>query len=98
MPPADCAASQGEGGCPPGYVETEKLSILERGGALLYVASPIRQARTEFTITTLGADHFVAENPAHDFPTRIEYHHVGDGLRVVVSGPDRRFEVAFRRQ
>lgn len=100
VPPVDCPApeSGGEGGCVSSPRETERLAIVERDGALLYVASPADQARTEFLITELDAHHFVAENPLHDFPTRIEYQRVPSGLHVTVSSAERSFELSLLRQ
>jgi hypothetical protein len=100
VPPVDCAAPEpgAEAGCVGTPVETERLEIVERDGALLYVASPVDQARTEFMITELDAQHFVAENPLHDFPTRIEYQRVPGGLHVTVSSAERSFELSLLRQ
>lgn len=100
VPPADCAAPEpgAEAGCASSPLETEALAIVERDGALLYVASPVDQARTEFMITELDDQHFVAENPLHDFPTRIAYRLVPGGLHVTVSSAERSFELSFVRQ
>lgn len=100
VPPVDCAAPEpgAEAGCVGTPMETERLEIVERDGALLYVASPVDQARTEFMITELDAQHFVAENPLHDFPTRIEYQLVPGGLHLTVSSAERSFELSLLRQ
>lgn len=51
----------------------ESLRIEERNGRLVYVASPSRQAMTEFTATAVSDTLAAFENPAHDFPQRILY-------------------------
>jgi len=74
---------------------TEAMEIVHRADAYVYVASPVGQARTEFVITTLEANHFIAENPTHDFPTRIEYTREGNTLTAHVSSDARAFSVEF---
>lgn len=54
-------------------VEYESLRIEERSGRLVYVASPSRQATTNFTVTAASDTLAAFENPAHDFPRRILY-------------------------
>jgi hypothetical protein len=88
IPPAACAESEE---CTAEPVETESLELIERDGALIYIATPRTQERTEFVITELDAAHFVAENPEHDFPTRIEYRRTTRGVHVVVSSSERSF-------
>ncbi len=86
--PTEC---EDEAPCRGEPIETESLELIERDGSLLYVATPRTQARTEFVITELDASHFVAENPEHDFPTRIEYRRTPVGLHVIVSSSERSF-------
>ncbi len=76
---------------------TEVLEIGQRADAYVYVASPVGQARTEFVITTLEPDHLIAENPTHDFPTRIEYTREGQTLTAHVSSSTRAFSIVFAR-
>ncbi len=76
---------------------TEYLEIAPGAGGLVYIATALDQERTEFAITELDARHFVAENPAHDFPTRISYERTPAGLHVEVSSPSRSFELDFVR-
>jgi hypothetical protein len=84
--------------CPLEPAITEMLEIVERDGVLVYVATPRGQARTDFVITEVGPTHLVAENPAHDFPTRIEYRldSAAGALHVVASSPSRRLELHLR--
>ena len=74
---------------------TEELEIVERDGTLLYVATPVSQARTEFQITEASPSHLVAESPAHDFPTRIEYRLLEGPRRIEahVSNAERGFDL-----
>ena len=64
----------------------ERLEIACAGGALVYTAWPEGQAMAKFRAVEVGADRAVFENPAHDFPTRIEYRRDGDGFVAEVSG------------
>jgi hypothetical protein len=84
--------------CPLEPAITEVLEIVEREGVLVYVATPRGQVRTDFVITEVGPTHLVAENPAHDFPTRIEYRldPAAGALHVVASSPSRRLELHLR--
>lgn len=54
-------------------VAYEALRIEEREGALVYVADPSGQTRTEFTSVEVTDTSAVWENPEHDFPQRIVY-------------------------
>lgn len=51
----------------------EYLRVVEREGGLVYIAQPNGGKATEFTLTEIGADRAVFENPRHDFPQRIVY-------------------------
>ena len=77
---------------------TETMEIQHRGDTYVYVASPAGQTPTEFVLTTLEPNHFIAENPSHDFPTRIEYLREGERLTAHVSSSARAFRVAFVRR
>ena len=48
---------------------------------------PNGAAPTVFTISSHGEGWVVFENPAHDFPNRIEYRRDGAELRASISGP-----------
>lgn len=64
--------------------EYEFTRIVEREGALVFVADPSGQARTEFVARAATADSVAFENPAHDFPQRIVYRRAaaGDSLHA----------------
>lgn len=78
--------------------QTETMEIREREGGLVYIASPVGQARTEFAIGEADAHHFVAVNPSHDFPQRIEYRLEERRIRALVSAGDRGFELLLVAQ
>jgi hypothetical protein len=86
--------------CPSTSAETqpfdEDLRIEAETAGLVYVAWPTGQSRTEFPFSSGGAHGFVAENPDHDFPTRIEYRHTeAGGIDAIVSGPGRSFTLSM---
>ena len=69
-------------------VEFEQVRIEQRGQALVYVASPSRQATAEFTATSSSDSAVVFENPAHDFPKKIFYRRQArDSLVAGIEGP-----------
>lgn len=92
-------------------VHSERLRIVQRGDALVYIASPSTQATTEFTgrarcgPDTLGncatTCEAVFENPAHDFPKTVTYGRClqNEFLVATISGDDtqRRASWTFRR-
>jgi hypothetical protein len=68
-------------------VAWEALRIIERDGALVYVASPSSQATAEFTSTVVSDTLVVFENAAHDFPQRILYRRgAADSLWARIEG------------
>ena len=70
--------------------EYEQLVLSAEGGALVYTASPSRQATTSFTATHASDTALVFENPEHDFPQLIRYRRAGtDSLVARVEGPGR---------
>jgi hypothetical protein len=65
----------------------EYLRIVVDAGVPAYVAQPGGAAPTAFR-RTAGAENWVRfENPAHDFPQRIEYRRAGDALHAEIAGP-----------
>jgi len=76
----------------------EYLRIEERADGLVYVASPLGRSATEFRLTDGGANRARFENPAHDWPTAIEYELRADGrLTARVSGPGKSDEFVWDR-
>src|SRR5919108_3903399 len=80
-------------------VAFEFLRIVERNGALVYVAQPNDRPPTDFVLTELTADSATFENPEHDFPKMIRYAKRADGaLEARVSDGKQRGETyIFRR-
>jgi hypothetical protein len=69
-------------------------------GALVYVAMPGGSAPTTFRLASRGEREVAFENPAHDFPRRIDYRREGDTLKVrlegVEGGRPRTLETTWR--
>lgn len=79
----------------------EYLRVVERDGALVYVAQPGGAASTEFVLTEVSATRAVFDNPRHDYPKRIVYELSADGglnatIGYIQGGSPRRFE--FKRE
>jgi hypothetical protein len=71
-----------------GSVESfEFLRIGHEKGTTTFYAQPNGVAPTGFTLSAHGADWARFENPAHDFPNRIEYRRDGEALNAQISGP-----------
>ena len=69
-------------------LEYELLRISpDAKGVVTYWASPQGRAPTPFALTSSAPNYALFENPAHDYPTRIEYRRVGDKLTATISGP-----------
>lgn len=81
--------------------EFEFLSIREVDGKLSYVAIPSRQQETAFALARFAPTELVFENAAHDFPQRVIYRKVADGLAAriegVVGGKSRSVDFPFER-
>jgi hypothetical protein len=63
----------------------EFLRLEERGEAIFYVASPGGAPPTDFRLVESSGTRAVFENPAHDFPQRIEYRRDGEALVARIS-------------
>lgn len=67
----------------------EYMRIVSKGkGASLHV-QPNGAPPTLFPLAAHGDGWVRFENPAHDFPNRIEYRRKGDQLRASIAGPGR---------
>jgi hypothetical protein len=67
--------------------EYEQVALFERGGRLIYAATPARQAPAEFESITVSDSAVTFENPTHDFPQRVIYRRRGaDSLLARVEG------------
>lgn len=71
-------------------VSEEKLSLVQRGEALLYIPTVKNQnggMPVEFTLTSSLNGQLVFENPQHDFPQKITYAKISnDSLVAEISG------------
>ncbi len=65
----------------------EFMRLVPSGNDAGFHVQPNGVPATLFTISSQGRGWVVFENPAHDFPNRIEYRSEGDALRAVISGP-----------
>lgn len=77
----------------------ETLRLVEMSGAVFFIAKvPHNEMPTSFRLTSCSDDTLVFENPAHDFPRRLEYRRQYDALQVIVSdGGERGFQLMFHR-
>lgn len=80
----------------------ELVVIREDSGSLVFQAHPSGQASAAFAQLTLSDTSVVFENPEHDFPQRIGYHHVGsDSLAAwiwgVSNGEAQRIDFKYAR-
>ena len=67
--------------------EYEQVALFERGGRLVYAATPARQAPAEFESIAVSDTAVTFENPTHDFPQRVIYRRRGsDSLVARVEG------------
>ncbi len=76
----------------------EYLRIEWQGGVASYVAQPQGQPPVRFVQTAGGPDWAKFENPAHDFPKRVEYRRTKDGLYAEIAGPGeggKEMKIAF---
>lgn len=74
-----------EGGRVTGY---EFTTIAQEDTAIVLTPRPSGQAPVPFRLTRLDSTGATWENPAHDFPTRIEYRRgAGDSLAARIEGP-----------
>lgn len=64
----------------------EFLRIEERRDTMVYIASPRGLGTTEFKLVKVEDSVAVFENLEHDFPQRIIYRRVGNGLTARIEG------------
>lgn len=77
----------------------EHLRLVEMGDGVFYISKVAHnELPIAFRLTTCADDAFVFENPAHDFPRRLEYRRSDDALTVRVSdGAEKGFTLEFQR-
>ncbi len=79
----------------------EALRLVEMAGGVYYVSKVTHnELPVAFRLTACEGGTYVFENPAHDFPRRLEYRREGDDrLAVRVSdGGEKGFTLDFRRE
>ena len=67
----------------------EFMRIVADGDGYAFHVQPNGVPATVFTMTYRDAASIRFENPAHDFPNRIEYRRSGDRLDAAIAGPGR---------
>jgi hypothetical protein len=65
----------------------EFLRVELRDGLATYLAQPQGRAAVAFVLTQASDTSARFENPAHDFPQRIEYRRNGNALHAEIAGP-----------
>lgn len=65
----------------------EFLRVELRDGVPTYLAQPQGVPAVAFKLTQSGESSARFENPAHDFPQRIEYRRKGNAMRAEIAGP-----------
>jgi hypothetical protein len=69
--------------------EFEFLRVAMRDGVPTYLAQPQGGPVVAFKQTQTGEQSVRFENPAHDFPTRVEYRRTAGGLHAEIAGPGK---------
>lgn len=67
----------------------EYMRVESEGGEVVFVAQPQGAPPVRFKRTAGGADWARFENPAHDFPNRVEYRRTPTGLHAEIAGPGK---------
>jgi hypothetical protein len=65
----------------------EYMRVLVEGGGVTFIAQPQGGPAVAFKRTAGGTDWARFENPAHDFPNRVEYRRTRKGLYAEIAGP-----------
>jgi len=80
-------------------VGTERLEITSDSAGVVYRAWPSGQAPASFRAVSVTEFEAVFEDPAHDFPQRIAYRRVAEGIDARVESLDgaNGFDIPYRR-
>lgn len=70
-------------------VSFEFLRIKRDDQIVNYLAQPQGRPPTSFRLAAAGTAWARFENPAHDFPRRVEYRRTAQGLHAEIAGPGR---------
>lgn len=77
---------------------TENLELIVKGPDIFYVVTvSVETEPVYFRLTAITDNGFTCENPAHDFPKKIEYTRSGNQVNAVISGDDRSVDYIFVR-
>lgn len=76
----------------------EILSIISINDTLTLKVEGVNPTPTLFKITNQTDSSFVAENPTHDFPTKIEYWLENQQLKAKVSNKEFGIDFVFKRK
>jgi hypothetical protein len=77
----------------------EKVRLKVENGSIYYIADvPENKKPVSFKIVEISDKGFVSENPAHDFPKRIEYWYDGTTLKATISGDGKSIDYLFQKQ
>jgi Domain of unknown function (DUF6265) len=82
-------------------VDSESLRLLQMENGVFYVSKVAHnRLPIAFELTECSPQRLVFENPAHDFPQRLEYAAEAAGQMTVrvTGGKDKGFTLRFRRQ
>lgn len=80
-------------------VFVEKLKIISKNNILYYVADVKENKEpTLFKFISITKTGFVCENPAHDFPKKIEYQLIHKHLTVIISDDKKKVNFEFDRK
>jgi hypothetical protein len=72
-----------------GKTKSFEFVRIEVGTTTSYIAQPQGRPPTIFRLTASGANWARFENSAHDFPQRIEYRRMPNGLLAEIAGPGK---------
>ena len=79
-------------------VFVERLRIVAKDENLFYVADVAHNPEpTYFKITSVNKTGFTSENPAHDFPKKIEYTLDGNRMVSTISGDGKEIPFIFTK-
>ena len=76
----------------------ELLSIVSINDTLILKVEGVNETPTLFKITNQTDTSFVAENPTHDFPTKIKYWLEKKQLKAHVSNKEFGIDFVFKKQ
>ena len=77
-----------------GRTKSFEFMRIETREGIRFIAQPQGRPPTEFRLTASGDGWARFENPAHDFPNRVEYRRTATGLHAEIAGPGKDGKVA----